>query len=130
MAAKVIRKGLFVALIFFYIVAGWSHFIMPEFYYPLIPDYLPAKVFLNAASGLVELLLAIGLIIPQLRKCSAFAIILLLLCFIPAHIHLIERGGCLPSSLCVSNLMAWLRLFIIHPILIYWAWSFRNFKWN
>ena len=125
-----IKKVLFGALVFFYLVAGMNHFIMPEFYYPLIPDYLPNKVVINTISGVIEILLACGLLIPNTRKWSALGIILLLLAFIPAHVHFILIGGCVDASLCVPDWVAWVRLLVIHPVLIYWAWYFKNYKWN
>lgn len=130
MATEMIKRILFVAMVFFYLVAGINHFVMPEFYYPLIPDYLPSKVLLNSSSGALEILLAIGMLIPQTRRWSATGIILLLLVFIPSHIHFIQIGSCVNSSLCVPDWVAWIRLVVVHPVLIYWAWSFRDFNWS
>ena len=130
MATKLIRKLGFLGMIFFYLVAGINHFIMPEFYYPLIPDYLPAKVLINGVSGSLEILLAIGMLIPWTRKWSALGIILLLLVFIPSHIYFIQIGSCVDSSLCVAEWIAWIRLVVVHPVLMFWAWCYRDFNWT
>ncbi len=125
-----IKKALFLSLIGFYVFAGLNHFINPEFYYPLIPDYLIYIKEINLLSGISEVLLGIGLLIPKLRKVSATLIVLMLLAFIPSHVYFIQIGGCITEGLCVPSWIAWFRLIIIHPILIFWAWSFKNYSWK
>ena len=46
----------------FYIFAGSNHFINPEFYYGLIPDYLPFHGAINLVSGIAEVLLGLGVL--------------------------------------------------------------------
>ena len=119
-------KLLRLALILFFLFAGSYHFINPEFYYPLIPNYLPFPKFINYSSGLLEVLLAIGVAIPKLRIIAVKGMILLLIAFIPSHIFFITEGGCMSASLCVPIWVAWVRLIIIHPLLIFWVWSIRK----
>ena len=38
----------------FYVLAGINHFRDPEFYYPLIPPYLPNHGLINIAAGIIE----------------------------------------------------------------------------
>ncbi|OEK04639.1 DoxX family protein [Roseivirga misakiensis] len=110
----------------FYMFAGANHFISPEFYYPLIPDYLPWTKAINVISGLAEILLALGLLFKPTRKLSAMLIIAMLIAFLPAHVYFIELGGCVHEGLCVPAWVAWVRLLVIHPILIAWAWWHRK----
>lgn len=105
----------------FYILAGLNHFVFPEFYLPLIPDYLPFHGFINYASGALETLLGLGLFFTKTRKAAAYAIVGLLLLFIPSHVHFIRIGGCVPDGLCAGLAVSWLRLILIHPLLILWA---------
>jgi len=105
----------------FFIFAGFNHFIMPKFYYPLIPDYIPMHFEVNILSGILEILFGVGLILGQYRDYAAYGIVLLMFAFIPAHIHFIEIGGCIDEGLCVPMWIAWARLVIIHPILIFAA---------
>jgi uncharacterized membrane protein len=113
-------------LIGFYLVAGINHFINPEFYFGLIPQYLPFPVLINYASGVLEVILGIGVGIPKWRKVSVYGIIILLVLFIPSHVYFIQIGSCVEDGLCVSLWIAWGRLLIIHPLLIYWAWAVRG----
>ena len=110
----------------FYLFAGVNHFIDPEFYLDLIPDYLPAHDFINQLSGIIEIVFGIGLFFKGSRKFSALGIIVMLLAFIPSHVYFIQIGSCVEGGLCVSEWVGWLRLILIHPLLILWAWYHRN----
>jgi len=116
------RKLLRILLIGFYAFAGSYHFINPDFYNGLIPDYLPFPGFINYASGALEIALAIGVAIPKCRHLAVKGIILLLVLFIPSHVYFIQIGSCVEDGLCVAPWVAWVRLLIIHPLLIMWAW--------
>lgn len=112
----------------FFLLGGINHFINPEFYLPLIPDYFPYHSLLNYVSGAGEVLAGIAVIIPSIRKSGCNAILFLLIAFLPAHIYFIQKGGCLSDSLCVPVWVAWVRLLVIHPVLIYWAYRCRTIK--
>ena len=113
-------------LIVFYFVAGVNHFIHPEFYLPLIPSYLPNPEAINWISGVLEIVLAIGVTIPTYRKNAVLLIIVMLIAFIPSHVYFIQEGACMEStSLCTPIWVAWVRLFPIHPLLMLWAWYVR-----
>lgn len=113
-------------LIAFYLFAGFNHFRDPDFYYPLIPPYFNYIYEINVLSGLIEVLLALGLSFSKTRKLAVYGIILMLLAFIPAHIYFIEEGGCMSESLCVPAWIAWVRLIVVHPLLIAWVWWHRK----
>lgn len=115
-----------VLIVAFYIFAGFNHFRDPGFYLPLIPDYFPYPEFINIAAGVIEILLGIGFAIQKTRKISAYLTIAMLVAFIPSHWYFIELGGCVSDGLCVPAWVAWVRLIIIHPLLILWAYSNRK----
>ncbi len=113
-------------LIVFYFVAGVNHFIHPKFYLPLIPSYLPNPEAINWISGVLEIVLAIGVIMPTYRKNAVLLIIVMLIAFIPSHVYFIQQGACMEStSLCTPIWVAWIRLFPMHPLLMLWAWYVR-----
>ncbi len=116
-----IQKLLTYALGLFFIIAGINHFIQPGFYYPLIPDYLPWPKFINSASGVLEIFLGLGILLPSSRKVSAAGILVLMVLFIPSHVYFIQIGSCVEDGLCVPEWLAWVRLVLIHPLLILWA---------
>ena len=123
MVIDMMRSALTYSLGLFYLVAGANHFINPDFYLPLIPDYLPFKDFLNSASGVIEIMLGVGVLYPATRRAASLGIIVLLVLFVPSHVHFIQIGGCVGEGLCVPQWVAWLRLVAIHPLLIYWAFA-------
>ncbi len=110
----------------FFVVAGINHFVMPDFYQPLIPPYFPFPVFLNYFSGFIELVAGLGLLFRKTRRIAVFSIIVLMLVFIPSHVYFIRMGSCIEGSLCVAPWIAWVRLWIIHPLLILSAWVLRK----
>ncbi len=120
------KKYSLTTLIGFYLLAGFNHFIIPDFYIPLIPDYLPMPKAINYLSGAAEIFLALLLVYPKSRRSGVYGIVLLLFLFIPSHIYFISEGNCFEGYFCVSAFISWFRLIIIHPILMLWAWSHRN----
>ncbi len=121
-----VQKILVLGLGLFFIIAGLNHFIQPEFYFPLIPPYLPWPSLINYASGFLEIILGLAVLLPSLRKISAWCIIILMILFIPSHVYFIQIGSCIPDGLCVPVWLAWIRLLIIHPLLMLWAWIFTK----
>ena len=105
----------------FFVLAGINHFYNPEFYLPLIPSYFGYPVLLNILSGLLEVVFGMFVLISSFKKYGAVGIILLLLIFIPSHVYFIQIGGCISDGLCVPMWLAWIRLLVIHPLLILWA---------
>jgi len=118
----------FIVLAIFFLLAGINHFRDPEFYFPLIPHYLPYPELINTTAGIAEIGLGIGILIPGIRKIAIYLIIVMLIAFIPSHIYFIQLDGCIQEGLCVPVWLAWVRLIIIHPLLILWVWSYRNFN--
>ncbi len=107
----------------FYLSAGVNHFINPDFYFGLIPNYLPYPYGINMLSGLLEMILSLLILSPKYLKIGAWGIVTLLIFFIPSHIYFIRIGSCVPNGLCLDPWIGWFRLIIVHPLLIFWAWN-------
>ncbi|MFT5738360.1 MAG: putative membrane protein [Maribacter sp.] len=123
MEINVTKKRFTKLLAVFYGIAGLYHFINPEFYLGLIPDYIPKPIFINYFIGLLELLLGIFILIPKYRKIACHAIMVLLVLLVPSHVYFIQIGSCFSNGLCLPSWVSWSRLIIIHPLLIYWAYT-------
>jgi uncharacterized membrane protein len=120
MQLKYMLKYLFVV---FYLLAGINHFLNPSLYLPLIPDYLHNyKYAINVVSGLAELLVAFLMLFKSTTKLAAYLTIAMLIAFVPSHIYFIQKGNLPIGSFIITPIIAWVRLLIIHPLLIYWAW--------
>jgi uncharacterized membrane protein len=115
-----------VCLIVFYLVAGVNHFRDPESYIKIIPPYLPSPNILNLLAGFCELGFAIMLISSKTRVFAAWGIVFMLIAFIPVHTKMIIDAPLLLGKLKVTLLIAWIRLVILQPLLILWAWWYTD----
>lgn len=125
---SLIKKLFFFLLFSSYFSGGINHFLMPEIYWPLIPPYLVYIKELNLISGVIEVILALGLLFGNTRKLACFGIIAMLIAFLPTHIYFIEMGSCISDSICFDPWVAWIRLIVIQPLLMYWAFVYRNYN--
>lgn len=123
---QILKKVSLTVLILFYLVAGANHFGSPDSYYRIMPSYIPYHVLVNILAGCFELLFALGLIFPKTRPIAAFGIILMLLAFLPVHIGMIGDAPLKVGNLLVTPLIAWIRLVVLQPLLILWAWWYTK----
>lgn len=79
------KKIIGIVLAVLLILSGVFHFVTPELYFPLTPDFL-SKYILNYVAGGAEILLGVGVFIPAYRKSSLLGISLLMVAFLPVHI--------------------------------------------
>jgi uncharacterized membrane protein len=121
-----LKKISLLLLVVFYVAGGVNHFVHPEAYLPIIPPYLPYPGLINFASGLLELILGTMLVFSKTRQLAAYGIVILLLLFIPTHIYMIQKGGCMSEAICIPSWVAWIRLFPLQLLLIGWAWWHRK----
>jgi uncharacterized membrane protein len=117
-----LKKISLVVLILFYLVAGANHFRDPASYLKIIPQYLPYPKILNLLAGICEMGFATMLIFVKTRAMAAWGIILMLIAFLPVHISMIGDAPLQLGSIRVTPVLAWIRLLVLQPLLILWAW--------
>ena len=110
-----------------YVIAGILHFIVPELYAQIIPPFLPAPLALVYLSGVAEIAVGIGVLIPRTRRYAAWATIALLIAIFPANVYMATSmvvvdgiGGGDPSPL-----IRWGRL-PLQGMLILWAYWYTD----
>lgn len=106
-----------------YIVAGVFHFLVPELYVQIIPPILRAPLALVYLSGLAEIAVGIGLLLPGMRRYAAWATVALLVIIFPANIYMATHGVVIegmPGGGDPSELVRWGRL-PLQGVLILWA---------
>lgn len=114
-------------MIAFYLFAGLNHFINPGFYRPIIPPYMGTWADgINNLAGFLEIFFALMLIPKFTRPIGSYFIILMLVAFIPSHVYFIMKGEFQLGPFTITPLLAWIRLLIIHPLLILWAHWIRD----
>jgi uncharacterized membrane protein len=118
---KMLKKVCLIILILAYTCAGFNHFRSPTGYIRIIPHYIPFPVFINALSGILEILFGLLLIFKSTRRYGAIGICLLLIVFLPVHIQMIIDAPFKLGTFTVTPLVAWVRL-VLQPMLILWAW--------
>lgn len=111
----------------FFIAAGLNHFLDPGFYLPLIPPVFPFPEFINMASGILEITGGIGYLFSRYRKKAGYMLVFLLILFIPSHVYFIQEGSCIENALCVPEWVGWVRLIVIHPLII---WGVLHFSYT
>ncbi|AZQ44293.1 DoxX family protein [Nonlabens ponticola] len=114
------------AFIIFYGVAGVVHFVNPEVYFPVIPDWLGDPAIINYLAGATELLVAILVIFNRTRKTAGLLAVAMLLAFTISHIYFIMNDSC-AGDLCLDPWIGWARLIVIHPLLIWWAYGVSKY---
>ncbi|MDB5226280.1 MAG: hypothetical protein JWN78_473 [Bacteroidota bacterium] len=111
------------SMAFFYIGGGVNHFIKPKFYLSIMPAFLPWHILLNQVSGIAEIVLGIGLFFKPTRMISAYLIIAMLISFFLVHIsHLFN-----PPKMAEGKYWVLVLRIPLQFVLIYWAWSVRNY---
>ncbi len=119
------KRILLYVMALFYIVAGLAHFRSPDFYMPMMPPYLPWHLGLVYLSGLAELALGIGVLVPSLRRQSAWGLILLLIAIFPANLHIALYNVPVFGAAEGAGVWNWVRL-PLQLVLIAWAWWYTG----
>jgi len=76
-----------ISLAALFVFTGISHFLMPEEMAQLLPAWIPLRMELITVTGVLEILGALGLLIPRLARLASIALILFLLGVLPANIY-------------------------------------------
>jgi uncharacterized membrane protein len=103
-----------------YVLAGAMHFIVPKTYLRIMPRYLPHHRLLVSLSGLVEILLGLGLCFPATKNSAVLGIILMLTVFLLVHFYMLkgekESAG-IPKWILILRIP-------LQFVLMYWAYSY------
>ncbi len=118
------KKVSIILISLLYIVAGLYHFINPGFYVKIMPRYIPFHLFFVYATGVIEIVLGILVLIKKYQKKAAWAIVLMLIAFLPVHIQMLKDAW---ISLNIKFIVAFLRL-PLQFVLIYWTWKTFSLK--
>ena len=70
----------------FFVVAGINHFLNPEFYDNIVPDFIPFPRFVHLLTGVVEIALPL-FFFTKFRKEAAILMIILLVILYGANLY-------------------------------------------
>lgn len=72
----------------FFLYTGALHFTDTDWFEPIVPSILGSPKFWILASGVAEILLGIGLILPQTKEISGYAAAAFLVLIYPANLYM------------------------------------------
>ena len=100
-------------------LAGINHFVMPKAYESIIPDALPYERGLVYASGVAEIVGALGSMHPRTRKPAGLFLIATLVAVFPANIFMAMNAERYDVPGGQAALIGRLPLQVLF---IYWVW--------
>lgn len=71
-----------------FITTGTLHFLRPQMYEAIIPDYLPAHHELVLLSGAAEIAGGVGVVLPATRRWAGWGLLALLVAVFPANLNM------------------------------------------
>ena len=105
-----------------YVYFGIGHFALTEELAAMIPAFIPAREAIVYATGLLEFFIAVGLLVPFLRRWFGLLSIAVLIGFFPINIYSAVAGvGLGANELGVDYL--WYRT-PLQVLLIFWSYWF------
>jgi len=81
-----ITKLLIYVYVVFFIVAGVNHFLNPQFYNAIVPDFIPFPRLVHQITGLIEIILPLFLL-TRFRKEAALLMIIFLVILYVANLY-------------------------------------------
>ena len=81
------RAAAAIGLGLLFVFTGVGHFAQTELMAQMLPPWVPARVPLVYATGVVEFAIAVGFLIPETRRSAGWMAATVLLLFFPANIY-------------------------------------------
>jgi uncharacterized membrane protein len=111
--------GLTVVLLWF-AIGGVGHFVATDTFMRIVPPYVPFPRAVVYASGVLELLGAIGICLPQLRRWAGRGLVALAVAVTPANVYMWQHANLFP--MIDPRLLFWrLPLQVALLALIWWT---------
>ena len=104
----------------FFMGAGVLHFVIPQYYERIVPQWLPNASLLVAVSGVAELLGGIGVVFARTRRGAGWGLIALLIAVFPANVQMLRLAMAAHAGVA-SQAALWIRL-PVQGLLIWWVW--------
>jgi uncharacterized membrane protein len=101
-----------------FITTGILHFLRPEYFEEIVPDYLPAHHEIVLISGAAELAGGAGVAFGRTRAAAGLWLVALLVLVFPANVNMALHSERFQS---IAPALLWARL-PLQGVLIWWAW--------
>lgn len=104
-----------------FIIAGILHFLKPQFFVQIMPDYIPYHLAMVYISGIAEIAGGIGILFEKTQIWAGWGLILLLIAVFPANINMTIESVQKSGYTSLFSLATILRL-PLQFVLIYWVY--------
>ena len=113
-----------------YINIGINHFVNPDFFLVIVPDYLPYHLALVYISGIFEIIFGVLLVFKKTRKIAGRGLVFLLILVFPANIFLFQSIEALSAYEITQN-KALVRMFFQAPLILiaFWHSIIKEYKY-
>lgn len=99
---------------------GLLHFIRPEPFEAIVPPFLPWARAIVYLSGVAEIALGVGVLVPRTRRLAAWGLIALLVAVFPANLY--HAFGDVQLASMQAPLVYHVIRLPMQLVLIAWAW--------
>lgn len=103
-----------------FIAACLYHFREADGFAAMLPDFVPLRLQIVYATGILELILAILLLLPRTRRRAGIWTAIYLVLIFPANIYAAIYGIPAPGQDETSQSALWIRL-LFQPLLVWWV---------
>ncbi|MFB6206571.1 MAG: hypothetical protein ABEJ05_08625 [Haloglomus sp.] len=112
-----------------YVVVGILHLLVPTRFEQVVPPQLPRPLELVYLSGVVEIVLGLGVLFERTRRAAAVGIMLLLAAVFPANVYMavsdVELQGVPAWARDPPDALLWARL-PLQAVLVLWAYWYTD----
>lgn len=120
-----IKIGICYVIAAFFLIAGYLHFAKAGTFAAIVPPLLPFPVFIVWVTGVMEIVLAVGLLIPKYRRLAGLLFAPYLLAVLPANIYMAMAD--IPfNGESLSPGLLWFRVFLQFPLIALILWASGN----
>ena len=116
MTKRIVLRWLLAAA---YLFAGYKHISDPHFFMRIVPSWVPMPFETVVVTGACEILGAIGLLIPRLRRVAAVMLALYAVCVFPANIkHMLDFAA---SGAPWTGWLYHGPRMLLQPVIVWWT---------
>lgn len=117
----IIQHDMLLATTIMFVMIGLVHLRKPETLTYMVPGFLPNARLLVLLSGVAEIGLGLGLLVPETRTWATWGLIVVLISIFPANINVAVNNLPAPGGLPTKPWYVWSRL-LFQPVYIGWIW--------
>ena len=108
-------------------IGGVAHFVATDAFVSIVPPYVPMPRGAVLLSGVLELLGAVGLLLPRTRRAAGIGLCLLTLAVTPANVHMLQNAADYPD---IPYWVLLVRLPLQVALLATIAWASGLLRWR